>query len=60
MGGRIMINKENMYNNMLRMVEVPGVSGTESEKMTAYKIEELLREIPYFRDHPENVKLIRR
>ena len=53
-----MINKENMYNNMLRMVEVPGVSGTESEKMTAYKIEELLREIPYFRDHPENVKLI--
>ena len=53
-----MINKENMYNNMLRMVEVPGISGTESEKMTAYKVEELLREIPYFRDHPENVKLI--
>ena len=53
-----MINKENMYNNMLRMVEVPGVSGTEFEKMTAYKVEELLREIPYFRDHPENVKLI--
>ena len=53
-----MINKENMYNNMLRMVEVPGVSGTESEKMTAYKVEELLREIPYFQGHPENVKLI--
>ena len=53
-----MIDKENIYNNMLRMVEVPGVSGTKSEKMVAYKMEELLREIPYFRDHPENVKLI--
>lgn len=53
-----MISKERLYDNMKHMIEVPGVSGTETEKMTAYKVEELLREIPYFKTHPENVKLV--
>lgn len=53
-----MINKERLYGNMKRMIEVPGVSGTETEKMTAYKVEEILREIPYFQEHPENVKMV--
>ena len=53
-----MINKKNIYNNLLRLVEVPSVSGTAEEVQGAYKIEELLYEIPYFNLHKENVRLI--
>lgn len=53
-----MINKENIYNNLLRLVEVPSVSGTIEEVKAAYKIEELLYEIPYFNMHRENVRMI--
>mgnify|MGYP000946302663 FL=1 len=41
-----MINKENIYNNLLRLVEVPSISGTIGEVKAAYRIEELLYEIP--------------
>ena len=53
-----MINKENIYNNLLRLVEVPSISGTIGEVKAAYRIEELLYEIPYFSLHRENVRLI--
>lgn len=53
-----MINKDNIYKNMLRLVEMPSVSGTESEMTAAYKLEELLYDIPYFNEHKENVKLV--
>ena len=38
-----MIDKKRMYDNMLRMIAVPSVSGTEDEKLGADKIEELLQ-----------------
>ena len=53
-----MIDKVRMYDNMKRVVGVPGVSGTPAEKETAYKIQELLLEIPYFQQHREKVKLV--
>lgn len=53
-----MIDKKRIYENMKRLVEVPGVSGTDSEAQVADKLKELLYEIPYFSEHKENVKLI--
>ena len=53
-----MFDKDRMYKNMLRMVAVPSVSGTEDEKLGADKIEELLYEIPYFAEHRENVSQV--
>ena len=53
-----MINKENIYKNLLKLVEVPSVSGTLQEVLGAYKIQELLYEIPYFNLHRDEVKLI--
>ena len=53
-----MISKENIYNNMIRMVKVPSVSGTIKEIQAAYKIRELLYEIPYFNQRKDAVKLI--
>lgn len=53
-----MLNKDRIYENMKRLVEIPGVSGTEEEVETAYKLQELLYEIPYFDGHRENVRLV--
>ena len=53
-----MINKENIYSNLVRLVEIPSVSGTIGEVQAAYRIEELLYEIPYFNLHRENVRLV--
>lgn len=53
-----MIRKENIYKNMLRLVEVPSVSGTDKEVQAAYKLQELLYEIPYFDRHSDSVKLV--
>jgi len=41
-----------------RMVEWPSESGTPDEAEFADKLANLLREIPYFRDHPEDIALI--
>ena len=53
-----MIDKNRIYETMKELVAVPGVSGTDDEVKTAYKLEELLFEIPYFKKHRENVRLI--
>lgn len=53
-----MINKDNIYKNLIRLVEVPSISGTIHEVEAAYKIQELLYEIPYFDLHRDQVKLI--
>ncbi len=53
-----MMDKNAIYRNMKRLVEAPGISGTETEAATAYQVESLLREIPYFQRHPDDVTLI--
>jgi len=41
-----------------RLVSWPSESGTPEEAEFADRLAELLREIPYFRDHPEDIALI--
>jgi arginine utilization protein RocB len=42
---------------MLRMVSCTSISGTAEEKGMAKEIFEILSEIEYFKEHPENLKL---
>lgn len=53
-----MIDKARMYDAMVRMVEAPSISGTPDEMSVTYKIEEILREMPYFQQNPDNVMRI--
>ena len=53
-----MIDKKRIYENMLRLVAVPSISGTDDEHLAADKIEELLYEIPYFATHKDNVRQV--
>ncbi len=53
-----MIDGKRIYENMKRLVAVPSTSGTGEEVNAAYKLWELLREIPYFAEHSENVQLV--
>ena len=55
---KTMIDKKRLYDNMKRLVEIPSVSGTDQEIQGAYKLQELLLEIPYFNEHKDNVKLV--
>ena len=50
-----MIKKERIYENLVRLIQAPSISGTGDEVLAAEKIEELLYEIPYFQAHPEAV-----
>ncbi|HYE82119.1 MAG TPA: M20/M25/M40 family metallo-hydrolase [Clostridia bacterium] len=58
-GDSSMIRKEDLMNTLLKLVEVPGISGTESEELTAKRVYELTAEIPYFSEHKENLRMIR-
>lgn len=42
----------------MRLVGWPSETGTDGEAAFATRLEELLRTIPYFRDHPEHVALV--
>ena len=49
-----MIDTE-MYQIMRELVEIKSVNGTAGEREIGIFLEDCLREIPYFRDHPEQV-----
>lgn len=51
--------KDRLMKTMVELVEVPGISGTSSENLTAQKIYGILKEIPYFIKNPENLSLNR-
>lgn len=53
-----MIYRENIYNNLKELVATPSISGTTDEVKAAQEIDKLIKNIPYFTKHPENVKLI--
>ena len=53
-----MIDGNRIFENMKRLIAVPSTSGTDEEVNAAYKLEELLREIPYFAEHKESVRLV--
>ena len=41
-----------------RLVSWPSESGTPGEAAFAHKLADLLREIPYFRDHPDDIAIV--
>lgn len=50
-----MIDKKMLLGNLKKLVSVPSISGTEDELKAAFKIKELICEIPYFAEHNEDV-----
>lgn len=53
-----MIDRKKLYENMKRLVKVASISGTAAEGAAAYELEAMLREIPYFKEHEENVMVL--
>lgn len=53
-----MVDKNQLYEDLKELVEAPSISGTQDEILAAYKIEELLRRIPYFQEHSDHVMRI--
>ncbi|MDO5033574.1 MAG: M20/M25/M40 family metallo-hydrolase [Eubacteriales bacterium] len=49
------MDTERIYNDLLDLVRVQGISGTASESLTGERLLALLGEIPYFRDHPDHL-----
>lgn len=47
-----------IMNTMLELVSVPGISGTNSEAETAYKIYDIIGEMPYFKENRDNYKMV--
>lgn len=50
-----MIDKNKLYEDLERLVAMPSISGTDQEVTAAVKIEEMLKELPYFRENPDQV-----
>ena len=50
-----MIDKNKLYEDLERLVAMPSISGTDQEVTAAVKIEEILKELPYFRENPDQV-----
>ena len=50
--------KESIMNTMLELVAIPSVSGTDKENLATKKIYNMLKKMPYFKDHIENLKQI--
>lgn len=50
-----MLDKKLLYENLKKLVQMPSISGTKDEVLAAYKIEELLKEIPYFQEHQDHL-----
>lgn len=53
-----MIDKNNIYKNLCRLVSIPGVSGTDKENLTAVEILNILKELKYFKEHPDYLKFL--
>ncbi len=54
-----MIDKNRLMETLLELCAVPGISGTESENLTAVKVYEQLSRIEYFRENSEDLKLMK-
>lgn len=50
--------KNSIMDTMLDLVSAESISGTEKENLGTDKIYSLVKEIPYFREHIENLKMI--
>lgn len=50
--------QESILKTLDRLVKVPSTSGTEEENYCAEEIINVLKEIPYFKENPQNLKFI--
>lgn len=57
LGGNILIDKNRLMETLLKLLSVPGISGTEGEASIAEKIYSLLGEIPYFQLNKDKLEL---
>jgi arginine utilization protein RocB len=51
--------KDKLMKTLLELVAAPSISGTEAENLAAYKIVEIIKEIPYFKNNPHNLHMIK-
>lgn len=51
--------KDKIMDTLLQLVAVPGIAGKKEESVTAEKIINILEDIPYFSQYPENLNLIK-
>lgn len=51
--------QDKIMDTLLKLVEVPGIAGTEAEGLTAKKIFEITKQMPYFKSHQENLNLVK-
>lgn len=54
-----MIDKLKLMETLLCITSAPGISGTNSENIAADKIVEILKDIQYFKQNPESLRLIK-
>lgn len=52
------MNQQRLITNLLRLVEVPSISGSRAEQEIPFLLRDLLLEIDYFREHPEQISLL--
>lgn len=52
------IDRKHVRDLALRLTSWPSETGTPGEASFADHLRELLMEIPYFRDHPDNIRLV--
>lgn len=50
--------QKKIMDTMLDLVSIPGISGTESENLTSQRIFNILGDFPYFKENPDNLKII--
>lgn len=53
-----MVSKERLMKTLYELVSAKSISGTENENLAVEKIVELVKEIPYFQNNPDNLKVV--
>lgn len=50
--------RDKIMDTLLKLVAMPSISGTEDENLATEKIVEIISEIPYFKENPDNLKKV--
>ncbi|MGE5632023.1 MAG: M20/M25/M40 family metallo-hydrolase [Caulobacteraceae bacterium] len=54
-----MIDKGRLMDTFLEILAVPGISGTESENLTVFKVHDIMGQMDYFKRNSDGLKLIK-
>ena len=52
------MNRQRLIDTLLKLLAMPSVTGSPGERDTAILLRQLLLEIGYFRDHPDQISLL--